>query len=358
MFSSLAISVALLAPAAPMPKDTTANPSSPAPQVVYFNTSRAPFAAAGANVPPPPMSVLNLTTYETKKVEVVKAVVTNVNGKNKVEHVKQEVNQRVPTSKPLGDRDEVFATADGSKLSKDEAIRRLSAGAVALVSMDGKPLDAGWLRVVDRDTITIHASDIKGQVSAGYSRVVKTPAPRLALVTPDADGKIRLATAEMQPNQAMPGNGVVFGNGKVVVQANIVVNGVPVDLNNGTGKPAKADEKKPLEEINFEAYTAGGDTVSKSEALKRLKAGGIVAIAGSNQKPDETFLKTFASDLLVLVSAELAQGGNGMSSTGVFQGGNFRIQVKPQIVPLPAVDPKEDAAPAEEAKPVNGKNSK
>ena len=62
---------------------------------------------------------------------------------------------------------------------------------------------------------------------------------------------------------------------------------------------------KPLEDVKFEAYDLTGKAVSKAEVLKRLKAGGMVLIAGDNRLPADEFLKPFKSDLLVLVSSEL-----------------------------------------------------
>ena len=353
MLPSLALSAALLAPAAPMPRDATPTPSGPPPQVIYFSNSTAPGLriANAPNPPPVPARKISLITYATKKVEVQQAVVKIVNGKQQIERVKREVDQRVPTVKTLGERREVFTTSDRSTITAEEAHRRFANGAVALISMDGKPVDAGWLRVMDRDVISIHSPEITSPVSTGYNRVVRTPAPRLAYLVPDADGTIRVAANAIAPNPGLPNNVIIAGNGnaQIVLQANI--NGVPVNANAPIA--GQTGEKTPLDQISFEAYTANGDSVTKDEALRRLKAGGIVAIAGSNQKPDEAYLKAFTPNLLVLVAAELVVPASGRSGMVVGGGG---IAQPIQLQPLPAVVP--PPAPAkpgdDENKPDNG----
>lgn len=371
MLPSLALAAALLAPAAPMPKDTTPNPTGPAPQVIYLSATQnirgiGGVAPANAARPAAAKEGINLITYTTKKVQM--QVPKRVNGK--IEFEKKEVDQRMPTSKLLGERGEVFTTIDGSKLTAEEAVRRLSAGAVALISMDGKPVDAGWLRVMDKDIITIHSTEITSQV-ASYNRGVKTPAPRLAFLTPDADGVIRIAMADPQELPGV-GNVVIAGNGGAVVQARIQINGgavLPIQVDNGgaAAAPGKKGEKLPLDKINFEAYTARGESVSKEDALKRLKAGGIVAIAGSNQKPDEAFMKSFTPDLLVLVAQELVHGGGGTSSViggfggvgGIARPLPIQIQALPAQIapanPVPAKPADPNAKPADGDKPVEAR---
>ena len=236
MFSSLALSAVLLTPAAPKPKDASPNPTGPAPQVLYFAALNV---TAAANVPAGNAAdrPINLITYTNRKVEYQ----TVVNGQK----VKKEMDQRVPTSKPLGGRDETFTTADGSKLTSEEAIRRLKGGAVALVSTDGKPVDSGWIRVLPKDTILIHSAEITGTVSTTVGRRLMTPAPRLALLTPEADGTIKLAASDPAANNAA-GNNVVVANGNgAVIQIQIGANGAvlpaqPVNATEATAKP-KAD---------------------------------------------------------------------------------------------------------------------
>ena len=45
--------------------------------------------------------------------------------------------------------------------------------------------------------------------------------------------------------------------------------------------------------------------IARGAALKRLAAGGMVLVAGDNHVPDETYLKAFREDVLVLVGPEL-----------------------------------------------------
>lgn len=62
---------------------------------------------------------------------------------------------------------------------------------------------------------------------------------------------------------------------------------------------------KPLADVSFDAYDLSGKRVPRSEALKRLAAGGMVLVAGDSRMPDDTYLRGFRDDVLVLVSNEL-----------------------------------------------------
>lgn len=369
MLPSLAFSAVLLGPSAPMPKDTTAHPVGPAPQVIYLKAfeaprRRLPAVAAPANVPPAGADeadraagklTINIVTYKLEKREVEVARVERVNGKNVIKKAKQTIEQQMPTVKPLGERGEVFTSADGSQLNKEDAIKRLMAGAVALISMDGKPIDPAWLRVVDKNVIAIHSPEITGPV-ASYSGELTTPAPRLALLIPDADGTIRVPVADnlvgIGDDAGVVGGGIIAGNGRVIIQnINQPLPGAPrrSDIAKAP-QPGQPGDKVPLDQVQFEAFTASGESVSKEEALKRLKAGGIVAIAGSNQKPDEAYLKAFSPDLLVLVAAELAIGPMPPLVGGGFPGHLVR-PLPAQIQPLPApIQPL--PAPAPNVKPL------
>jgi hypothetical protein len=131
------------------------------------------------------------------------------------------------------------------------------------------------------------------------------------------------------------------------------------------GAPTGAAPTKPLEEVKFEAYDLTGKVVPKAEAVKRLKAGGLVLVAGDNRLPAEEYRKRFQGDLLVLVSAELVgvpTGGTPVlpgqpAPLPAVRGGLIApaapaIQLKPAVI-APAVVPanKPAAAPVPPAKP-------
>lgn len=81
--------------------------------------------------------------------------------------------------------------------------------------------------------------------------------------------------------------------------------GANIDDVAGTAANRVAAPIKPLTDVKFEAYDLTGKRVDKSDAMKRLEAGGLVLIAGDNRLPDSQYLKMFRGDLLVLVSPEL-----------------------------------------------------
>ena len=62
---------------------------------------------------------------------------------------------------------------------------------------------------------------------------------------------------------------------------------------------------KPLTDVKFDAYDLTGKLIPQREVFKRLAAGGMVIVAGDNRMPDETYLKGFHPDMMVLVSTEL-----------------------------------------------------
>ena len=108
--------------------------------------------------------------------------------------------------------------------------------------------------------------------------------------------------------------------------------------------------------------------MSKDDTLKRLKAGGLVLIAGDSRVPDASYLKMFRGDLLVLISPELLNVPTGIKSKAagdlivqpgiapapapallvrpaVIQAAPFRVQVQPLIV-APAPPAEKPVAPA------------
>jgi hypothetical protein len=77
------------------------------------------------------------------------------NGETKVVYtdVKQTVQGMVPT--PFDDVKPDVTTADGKPVSADAAKKKLAAGAVVLVSRDGKPVDSAYLKAVKPGTLIL-----------------------------------------------------------------------------------------------------------------------------------------------------------------------------------------------------------
>jgi hypothetical protein len=294
MLPSLLVAAAVVAPAAPIPKDALPNPTGPAPRI---------FA-----VKPDANGTIWLTgqVFEKRKQRVNVAVVAN--GQQVPKLQEREVLTSNYIRRTLGDFGAKFTTVEGQPLTAEEATRRVKSGAVVLISADGKPIDRTWLKAVT-DQAVVMLTEGLGTIYFQYGNnpLPQTPDPRLVLLCPTEQGTVRLPVNA----NAVKGSGPVFidevGNGRVirgkVAIQNIDVAALPAEA--APSKPAEADGKKAIEDIKFDAYDVKGNLIPRSEALKRLRAGGLVLIAGDNRLPDAEYLKAFRDDLLVLVSAEL-----------------------------------------------------
>lgn len=294
MLPALLVTLAT-APAAPVPRDTLPNLDGPAPRI------------AGVRADPTGVVAVQAILFTEQKVQ--QAVVVNENGRNVVRQ--QEVEQIVPqhVRRPLADFAGKLVTADGLPLTVEDAARRLKDGATLLVSADGRPVSPGWLKAVAADTVVLLAEGFQSaQFEFGHSHLPKTPAPRLVLLMPDEDGVVRVPVVSAAPHGAVPpltppvwkGQAPPAVAGRLFQQVEIQVKG-SADVAGGS---AAASPRKPLGEVKFEAFDVAGNRVPRAEALGRLKAGGLVLIAGDNRLPDPLYLQAFRPELLVLVSAE------------------------------------------------------
>ena len=300
MLPSLLVAAAVTAPAAPIPKDTTPNTTGPAPRVLAVKAD-----GSGA-------VWVTATVYQKQKIQ--QQFVTVENGKQVVKQ--QEIEQMMShyIRKSIGDFGGKFTTADGQPLTTEEVTRRVKDGAAVLVSSDGQPVSAGWLRAVAPDTVVMLTDELARahfHFQNGSGQLPATAAPRMALLGTDDAGTVRLP---VNPNAANQNNGQVFYDdfggprfrGRIVAQNIDVVDG----SDSGPAQPAKpagSDGKKALEDVRFDAYDVTGKMIPRSAALARLKAGGLVVLAGDNRFPDAQYLTPFRGqdELLVLVSAEL-----------------------------------------------------
>jgi hypothetical protein len=323
MLTSLLLGAAVAAPGAPIPTDTDAGRTGPAPWVLHLRTDDSGRA--------------QIMVYKNQKVTRSRSVVENVNGKPTTKIVTEEIEQIMPSYVMLDSLNPKFTTAQGTPLSAEQVLKRAKDGMTVLVSADNKPVGKNWLRSVDPETVIVSAEgliSVTAPRSAMYEPM--TAAPRLVLLAAGADGKVQVAYNPSTNNGgAYMGRGgrmVFLGNGQAVMMDDEYY--YPQQPPANTEAPVK-----PLEDVKFEAYDLNGKSVPRAEALKRLTAGGYALIAGDSRVPDENFLNRFRGDLLVLVSAELLNvpvGKKGAAPTAV------------RAVPVPAVvAPALVAAPAQ-----------
>ncbi|MDB5309145.1 MAG: hypothetical protein JWO38_3347 [Gemmataceae bacterium] len=327
MLTSFVLGAALVAPAAPVPRDTNPAPVGPAPWVVYLKADDSGRVA--------------LTVYKNLKVTQTRLVTTVENGNPVTKQVQEEVDRLLPSYLVLGDLNARFATAQGTALTPEGVMRRAKDGLVVLVSADGKPVEKAWLRAVDPDAVVVTAEGLVSPVAPRPAVAVPTAAPRLVLLGTGADGKVQVAYNPM-PGGGFGGNVAVGRGGRVVFVNNGGVN-QPVFLNEdvsftptvpavSAGAPVKA-----LEDVTFDACDLTGKLIGREDVLKRLKAGGLVLVAGDNRVPDPAYLKMFRGDLLVLVSTELLTVPGGGVRPGVARAVALPVPVAPPALLVPAV---------------------
>jgi hypothetical protein len=279
--------------------------------------------------------------HKTQKVVQARFVTEVVGGKQVNKQVTSEVERTVASYVTLTDRNARFATAAGTPVAAGVALKRAADGLTVLVSADGKPVDRWWLRGVDPDAVVVTSEALVGVGGPRSTVQVPTLAPRLALLGTGADGQVQVpynpvAGASGLNNSAV-GNRVVFLN-----------NGagqMPIFLNDdGSYTPnptpaAGAAPVKPLADVRFDAYDRAGKLVRREDTLARLAAGGLVLVADDNRLPDESYLKLFRGDLLVLVSPELANVPTGAKGKPVAAVGPAIAAAPVQAIPLPLVAP-------------------
>jgi uncharacterized protein (DUF1330 family) len=330
MVPSLIAAAALTAPAAPVPKDTVPNPAGPAPRVAGVKAGDDGVVWVAAQV------------YEKRKVQQAYAVIENGQQVIKYREVEQNVANYV--RKSLADFGGKFATAGGDALSAEDAVRRVKDGATLLVTADGKPVSPGWLKAVSPSAVVMTADGLgHAHFTYGGAPHPTTPAPRLAMLGTDEKGAVRLPVNPNPANGAgqvyyddFGGRVIMRGGGRIMIEGDVGF--APAAPAPAT--PAGADGKKALTDLTFAAYEVNGKMLSKAAALDRLKAGGLVLIAGDNRFPDAQYLTAFRDDLVVIASAELTFP-QGMANP-------YDAPVKPAPAPAPAAKP----APGVVAPPV------
>ncbi|MBN9524268.1 hypothetical protein J0H58_38105, partial [bacterium] len=321
MFTTLLVA-ASAAPAAPVPADTNPAPAGPAPWVVHLKADDA--------------SQLRVIVQSQRVVKQTMNVVENVNGQQVLKQVVRDVPQMTSAVHNLAGLAGTVTAADGAPVGSAELVRRARDGVTVLISADGKAVDRAWLRAVGSNTVVVAAEALAGAVNPPQPVVnrqaVSTQAPRLMLLATGPDGTVRVTTNPAASTRYIGGR-VLINNGGVVQLLDDGIGFVP-----GGGGP----QVRPLSEVGFDAYDLTGRLVAKDEAVRRLRAGGLVLVAGDARLPDAAFLQPFRGDLLVLVSGEGLTAPGNPATTPALPGGLVRpapaiLRVAPQAIPaLPA----------------------
>ncbi|AWM39656.1 hypothetical protein GobsT_19950 [Gemmata obscuriglobus] len=289
MYPSLVLSAALVAPAAPLPRDTVPNVTGPAPRVLALK------ADGSGSVRVTALLYVKQTVTATQFI---------VEGNKQVQ--KQIEYDTITTqylNKVLADFDGKFTTADGRQLTANEATARVKAGATVLASADGQPISKAWLQSAHPDTVVMVADGLKhAQIQWGSEPYPNTPPPQLAMLSAQNKGGVIAQVTTQATGQTYYDN--------IQFEGRVNRRGIAQWAGDGIYYPGNStsDAKvvsKPLAEVKFEAYDLNGKLVSRNETLKRLAAGGMVLVAGDNRMPDAAYLKGFREDILVLVGSEL-----------------------------------------------------
>lgn len=333
MTPTLLLSAALLAPAAPVPAGAPAGTPGPAPRVFALK------ADAGGAVRVIATTPTRITVTQTHFV--IEQVM--VNGAPQQQQVQKQVEQDVVSStyinKTLSEFNGKFATAGGLALTTEEAVARVKGGATLLASADGKPVGKQWLAAVSPDTVVMVADAMEKVLQqSGGGILPTTPGPRLALIGTDDAGKPIAQCTDNPMNQ----NGVVYYD-DVAFEGRMAWRGGRGGIYYGNQQPYEGKViSKPLTDVPFEAYDRAGKLVPRATALKRLAAGGMVVVAGSNMVPDENYLKAFKEDVLVLVGADLVLPVPPVDQTKKRDANKKEdpaVQPQPPVKVLPAIRP-------------------
>ncbi|QDU19396.1 hypothetical protein [Urbifossiella limnaea] len=323
MFATLLVAAAT-APAAPIPADAHAAPAGPAPWVVHLKSDDA--------------NQLRLLVQTPATVKQTRQMVKQVNGKQVVEQQVVDVQTVQHTQVSLADLSGTVAAADGSPVGSAELLRRAKDGVTVLISADGKAVDRAWLKAVGSNTVVVAAKALAGAAAApqpinSTRGVANTPAPRLTLLTTGPDGTVRVST--------QPGGVRYYTSGRMVIMngAPLMLDDVGYAMPNGGG----AQQVRPLNEVGFDAYDLTGRIVARDEAVRRLRAGGLVLVA-PGRFPDPAHLQPFRGDLLVLVSSENLSAAGAAPATPAPAPA---VEVKPAILRVAPL-----VAPAQLARPV------
>jgi hypothetical protein len=100
-------------------------------------------------------------------------------------------------------KDLSITTADGKKLTTEDAIKQIGKGAIVVVSSDGKPVSPTYLKVFKDDTIVLTSPELAGPSRSGI------PQPK-ALPLPIPPGGIQIQPGKIQVLPIQGGAGGVI----------------------------------------------------------------------------------------------------------------------------------------------------
>jgi len=151
MFATLTLTAALLAPSAPIPKNTSV--SGPAPRVMDLKPG------ADGKI------VFTVNRIEKQKIAVAQGNAILPGGAAPAV-LEREVNVTTQAVVTLADlKDLVVTTAGGKTVDAKEAVKQLENGGIVVISADGKPVDAGFLKIFKDDTLVIASPDLIAPVN-------------------------------------------------------------------------------------------------------------------------------------------------------------------------------------------------
>jgi hypothetical protein len=222
MFTALTLSMAL---GAPVPPPATPVATGAAPRVMELKPN-----GEGK-------IVVTVLRTEMQKVPVAAGNAVLPNGGANV--VQREVMITRQVTVELGEVKELtIATADGKKLEKEEAIKKLEKGGIVVVSADGNPVSPAFLKVFKDDTLVLSAKELAGPQGAtgGFVRPGLKPLP----VNP---GGVQILPINPGNIQVVPAQGGANGVIQIQVQpGNVQVLPAPVPAP-AEKVPAKPEEK-------------------------------------------------------------------------------------------------------------------
>jgi hypothetical protein len=180
MFAPFALTLALLAPSAPVPKDVP--PQGPAPLIVDLK-------------PNPDGKVLVTVRREEKRKVAVRGPAINPNAPDGAET--REITSIRTLQVELTDvKDLQVFTAGGKAVETKDALAKIKEGAVVIRTTDGKKVDPNFLRVFKDDTLVLVSPEFTGtalRTTGGFGTLPVRPLPPIkiqpAVVPPPQPGK-------------------------------------------------------------------------------------------------------------------------------------------------------------------------
>lgn len=149
MFTALTLSMAL---GAPVPPPTAPIPAGTAPRVVELKPD------ANGKV------TVQITRTETQRVTLGGPVPPG-GGAPAVREIEVPVTKQIMAE--LGDvKDLTITTADGKKLDREEALKKLEKGGIVVVSADGNAVSPAFLKVFKDETLVLVAKELIGPQGA------------------------------------------------------------------------------------------------------------------------------------------------------------------------------------------------